>query len=148
MTPLTERPRGELLLDLLLRALRVHDERLNALAAELLGRCGQAPIRRLVREAVDPTNRPAHRVRLLRAIRRIGRITDLAAFFDLYVLGQDKHPAIRSAAAQLLADLGHQRADAAPVTGRALPPKPVRLPAGKRSRAPACGDREAPENGP
>ena len=48
MTPLTERPRGELLLDLLLRALRVHDERLNALATELLGRCGQAPIRRLV----------------------------------------------------------------------------------------------------
>jgi hypothetical protein len=109
MTPLTERPRGELLLDLLLRALRVHDERLNALATELLGRCGQAPVRRLVREAVDPANRPAHRLRVLRAIRRVGGVTDLAAFFDLHVLGQDRHPAVRSAAAQLLADLGHRR---------------------------------------
>jgi hypothetical protein len=114
MTPLTERPRGDLLLDLLLRALRVHDERLNALATELLGRCGEVPVRRLVREAADPTNQPAHRLRVLRAIQRIGRVADLAAYFDLHVLGQDKHPAIRSAAAPLLADLGHRRADAAP----------------------------------
>jgi hypothetical protein len=144
MAPLPDRPRAELLLDLLLGALRVQDEQINSLALELLGRFGEDPIRRLLREATNRKNRPAHRVRVLRAIRRIGRITDLVAYFDLHVLGQDKHPAIRSAAAPLLADLGHQRAAAAPVTGRALPPKPVRLPAGKRSRALACGNREAP----
>src|SRR5256885_1299105 len=48
MTPLTERPRGELLLDLLLRALRVTDEHLNALTVELLAhsaaRCKYHPL--------------------------------------------------------------------------------------------------------
>jgi hypothetical protein len=124
--------------------LRVQDEQLNSLVVELLGRFGEDPIRRLLREATNRKNRPAHRVRVLQASRRIGRITDLASYFNLHVLGQDKHPAIRSAAAPLLADPGHQRADAAPVTGRALPPKLVRLPAGKRSRALACGNREEP----
>jgi hypothetical protein len=87
VTPLTERTRGELVLDLLLGALRVGDPHLNALAVELLGRCCEGPVRRLVQEATNPRNRPAHRLRVLRAIRRIGPVTDLAAYLDLSVLG-------------------------------------------------------------
>src|SRR5262249_46114634 len=105
------RTQGELLLDLLLGALRVRDEHLNALAVELLGRFGEAPIRRLIREATNRKNRPAHRLRVLQAIRRIGRVTDLAAYLDLSVLARDKHPAIRASAAQLLWDLGHPQGD-------------------------------------
>jgi hypothetical protein len=76
-------PRGELVLDLLLGALQVPDEHLNALATELLRRRGEAPVRRLLREAANPKNRPAHRVRVLQAIRHIGPIRDLASHLDL-----------------------------------------------------------------
>jgi hypothetical protein len=110
MTPRTDRPRAELLLDLLLGGLRVQDAQLNAVAAELLGRFGEAPVRRLIKEATNAWNHPSHRVRVLRAIRRIGPVTDLAAHLDLSVLAKDKHPGIRSAVAQLLGELGHPRA--------------------------------------
>ena len=56
MIELTNRPTGKLLLDLLLGALRVHDEQLNALAIELVGRCGEDAIPRLVQEATDRKN--------------------------------------------------------------------------------------------
>src|SRR5262245_35586825 len=138
MTPLADRPRGELVLDLLLGALRVGDEQLNALAVELLGRCGEAPARRLLREAANLKNRPAHRLRILQAIRRIGRVTDLASYLDLSVLAQDKHPGIRSAVAELLGDWGQPLADLAEETGPAMLPVADQLPAGKKRRALAC----------
>jgi hypothetical protein len=144
MTTLTDRPRGELVLDLLLGALRVQDEQLNSVAVELLGRCGEAPVRRLIKEATNAKNRPAHRVRALRAIRRIGPIRDLASHLDLILLTQDRHPAVRSAAAQLLWDLGHPQADLAQEPGPAILPFDHPLPAGKRRRAPG---RLAPTTG-
>jgi hypothetical protein len=144
MTPLTDRPRGELLLDLLLRALRVHDERLNALATELLGRYGQAPIRRLLREAANLKYRPAYHVRVLQAIRRIGPIHDPASHLDLFALTQDKHPAVRSAAALLLGERGHPHADLSGEPGPAMLPFADPLPAGKRRRVPG---RLAPSTG-
>jgi hypothetical protein len=137
MTPLTDRPQGELVLDLLLGALRVSDEHLNALAMELLRRVGEAPVRRLIHVVSDRKNRPAHRVRVLQAIRRIGPTHDLASHLDLFALTQDKHPAIRAAAAQLLRDLGHPQAELADDPGLALAPFADPLPAGKRRRAPA-----------
>ena len=136
MIPLTDRPRGELLLDLLLTALRVDDAQLNALSVELLGRCGEGPVRRLVREAADRKNRPAHRVRVLQAIRRVGPIRDLASHLDLVLLTQDKHPAVRSAAAQLLGEVGHPHADLAEEPGLAMLPFADPLPAGKRRGVP------------
>jgi hypothetical protein len=144
MMPLTGRPRGDLLLDLLLAALRVDDAQLNALAVELLGRCGDGPVRRLLQEATNPKNRPAHRLRVLQAIRRIGPVTDLASYLDLYVLTQDKHPSVRSAAAQLLGEVGHPHADLAEQHGRAMLPFADPLPAGKRRRVPC---RLAPTTG-
>jgi hypothetical protein len=144
MTPLTDRPRGELLLDLLLGALRVCDDQLNALAVELLGRCDAAPVRRLVQEAADPRNRPGHRLRALRAIRRIGRVTDLASYLDLSVLASDKHPAIRAAVAELGAELSQRPPALAEDTGRIPRPFAEGLPAGARSRAlvPASDGRQ------
>jgi hypothetical protein len=136
MKPLTDLTQGELFLDLLFGALRVQDEQLNSLAVELLGRFGEAPIRRLIREAANPKNRPGHRVCVLRAIRRIGPIHDLAAYLDLSVLAQDKHPAIRAATAQLLWDLGHPQGDLTEEPGSTMLPFADELPPGKRNRAP------------
>jgi hypothetical protein len=138
MIPLKDRPRGELLLDLLLAALRVDDEHLNALALELLGLFGEAPVRRLLREAANPKNRPAHRVRVLQAIRRIGPVTDLAAYLDLSVLAQDKYPGIRSAVAELLGDWGKPQAEFAEEAPLNLLPFAAELPPGNRRRSLAC----------
>src|SRR5262245_45889237 len=125
MTLLTNRPRGELLLDLLLGALRVRDEPLNALAVELLGGCGEGPVQRLVQEAANATNRPGHRVRALHTLRRIGAVADLGPRLDLAVLARDKHPAVRAAAVELLTDLGQ--------------PEPARVP--EADRTPALATR-------
>ena len=43
-----------LVLDLTLEALRVDDERLNAIAIELMGRLDERPLSRLVLEAANP----------------------------------------------------------------------------------------------
>jgi hypothetical protein len=143
MTPLPKCPGGELLLDLL-RAFQVRDERLNALAEELLGRCGAAPVRQLDREATSLKNRPAHHLRVLRAIRRIGPVADLASYVDLSVLTQVRHPGIRAAVAQLLGDLAEPQAELAEEPGLAQSSIPVESEAGEKRRSPvAAGDERA-----
>jgi hypothetical protein len=93
------------MLDLILEAVRVSDERLNALATELLGRFGAQPVRRLVLAALNPRNGPQHRVRLLRAVRQIGVISDPGSYVDLCGLLADRSAAVRVEAADLLAYL-------------------------------------------
>jgi hypothetical protein len=148
MNPLTDRPRGELLLDLLLGALRVRDDQLNALAGELLRRCGEAPVRRLLREAMNSKNRPVHRVRVLQAIRGIGLIHDLASHLDLFALAQDKNPDVRAAVAELLWDLSHPQADLAEEPGPAMLPFGEQLPCGNRRRAPGRAAATAQSTSP
>jgi hypothetical protein len=134
VTPLTECTRGELVLDLLLGALRVGDEHLNALATELLRRCGEAPVRRLVQEAADRKNRPAYRLRVLEAIRCIGRVTDLIAYLDLSVMSRDKNTDIRSAVAELLQDFSHRQTSPLAEEERELAPATPSL-AGRQDTA-------------
>jgi hypothetical protein len=93
------------MLDLILEAVRVSDERLNALATELLGRFGSQPVRRLVLAAINPRNGPQHRVRLLRAVRQIGVVSDPVSYVDLCNLLVDRSAAVRVEAADLLAYL-------------------------------------------
>ena len=102
MTDLDASPTPRLLLDLLFAALQVRDERLNALAAELLARFGDEPVRRLVLEAVSRKNTPAHRLRVLGVLARIGKPTDLASELDLHILTADPNPEIRAAAIALV----------------------------------------------
>jgi hypothetical protein len=102
---LDEKDVSTLLMDLLLEALRVGNEEMNALAAELIVRCGDSPVRRLVLMAADPTNRPQYRVRILNVIRRIGIASNPDLFFDLSRLATDKHAEVRYAAVQLIATL-------------------------------------------
>jgi hypothetical protein len=100
-----DRSTPRLMMDLILEAVRVSDARLNALATELLGRSGTQPVRRLVLAAINPRNGPQHRVRLLRAVRQIGVISDPVSYLDLCSLLVDRSAAVRVEAADLLAYL-------------------------------------------
>jgi hypothetical protein len=90
-----DRETSALMLDLMLEALRVQNDRLNAVAIELLGRFGERPVRCLVLEATNRKNRPKHRLRVLQALQRIGANTDPANFMDLFTLVRDSSAAIR-----------------------------------------------------
>ncbi len=94
-----------LMMDLMLAALRVSDERLNTIAAELIVRCGEEPVRRLCLMAVDRKNSPRHRVRLLGVIERIGTVADPADFMDLFGLICDENAEVRAAARKLVETL-------------------------------------------
>jgi hypothetical protein len=91
-----------LIVDLLLHGLRVKDEKLNAIAAELFARQGSCAIRQLVLEAASKKNSPAHRLRLLAVIERIGQLPDPDDWFALNVLAADKNPKIREAVGRCL----------------------------------------------
>ena len=77
-----DRDTSALMLDLMLEALRVENDRLNAIAIELFGRFGERPVRCLVLEATNCKNRPKHRLRILQAIQRIGGLFDLVSYAD------------------------------------------------------------------
>jgi hypothetical protein len=99
---LAERATPALVVDMMFAALRVQNESLNALAIELFGRFGQKAVRHLVLEAVDRKNPPAFRLRLLRALDRIGAVRDATSIMDLNMLLHDRNPKIRAAAAYLI----------------------------------------------
>jgi hypothetical protein len=101
-----ERPTSLLLNELLFEALRVGDERINALAIELFGRCGEGTVHSLVLAASDRKNRPPHRLRVLRAIARIGTITEPASHFELWSLLRDRNPTIQAMTADVIRSLG------------------------------------------
>src|SRR5689334_4367454 len=87
--------------DLFMGALRANDEQLNALAAELVVRSGHGAMPRLVREACDRSSRPAHRLRLLEVIDRLGPPFG-EGYFDLHLLLRDRNAKVRKAAAELV----------------------------------------------
>jgi hypothetical protein len=91
----------QLMADLFMGALRANDEQLNALAAELVVRSGHGAMPRLIQGACDHSNRPAHRLRLLEVINRLGPPFG-EAFFDLNLLLRDSNSKIRQAAAELV----------------------------------------------
>ena len=110
--PLHEREPTALMIDLIIQALRLNDGPINDIAFELLLRCGENPVRRLALEAADKKNRPGHRVRLLRAIGRIGVVSDTSSYMDLFFLTSDKNHAVRAAGAELIESLRVRRSEA------------------------------------
>lgn len=91
-----------LVLDMLQHGLRVKDERLNAVATEILARQGSPAARWLILEAASRKNSLPHRLRLLAVIERIGQVPDPDDWFDLTVLAADKNPKLREAAGRCL----------------------------------------------
>ena len=100
-----DRESSALMLDLMLEALRVQSDRLNAVAIELFGRFGDRPVRCLVLEATNRKNRPKHRLRILQAIQRIGGLPDFVSYVDFYTLVRDPNAAIRREAMRTISAL-------------------------------------------
>jgi hypothetical protein len=100
MPDLSQKPEPELFLDLLLHGLRVKDEKLNAVTAEILVRQGARTALRLVLEALRERNTPAHRVRVLGVLKRIaaGPGLEILDVMDLNGLLFAKNKAVREAA--------------------------------------------------
>jgi hypothetical protein len=95
----------QLMTDLLFAALRVNDEQLNTLAAELFVRFGPGVVPPLVREACNRKNRPAHRLRVLEVIGRLAGDApcfEADDFMNLHTLLHDRNPKVRRAAADLV----------------------------------------------
>jgi hypothetical protein len=109
MIPLESRAPSVLMMDLMLEALRVSDEKLNAIAMELLTRFGEQTVRRLALAAAYTKNKPSHRIRALRAIRRIGIVTDPGSNLDILGLMFDKNEAVRKEADELIEALRLRR---------------------------------------
>jgi hypothetical protein len=109
MDGLEERSMAELMADLLFEALRVPSPALNALAIELFGRCDPEMVGLLLRAALDRKHRPAHRLRALQAVQKVGRLPDATAFFMLLSLGNDTNPGVREAAQRLIATMRQGR---------------------------------------
>jgi HEAT repeat protein len=105
MDDLSARSQPALILDLMMQALRVRDERLNAIAAELLVEFGAQPVRRLVLEAVSHNNTTAHRIRALNVLARIGPPFG-ESLMDLMALRRSRNKAVREAVAELFGDCG------------------------------------------
>jgi hypothetical protein len=100
-----DRDTSALMLDLMLEALRVQNDRLNTIAIELFGRMGEHLIRRLVLEATNRKNRPKHRLRILQAIQRIGGLSNFVSYVDFFTLVRDPSPAIRREAMRTISAL-------------------------------------------
>lgn len=129
MNDLSNRSTPQLMLDLVLEGFRIRDDKLNALASEICARCGDQAIRRLVVEAVSRKNRLEHRVRLLRAIQRIGTTLDISSWMDLFTLTSDKNSKVRDAAVRLIVSLrgchGERKVDVDREHGISSPGVPV-----------------------
>lgn len=89
---------SKIILEILIHALRVKDEKLNALASQAFVLTPAPTVPFLVRLACDRTLRPSHRVRILDVIGRIGVRQDVMSCLDLTLLWRDKNPAVRKAA--------------------------------------------------
>ncbi|QJW94613.1 hypothetical protein [Frigoriglobus tundricola] len=100
MTALSNRSTPRLMMDLILETLRVGKGLPNALACELLTRPEMNTMPDLVRVAVNAKNKPAHRVRALELIARIGPPFG-AEFLDLTALRMTRNKAVRQKAEEL-----------------------------------------------
>ena len=100
MPDLSQKSDPELFLDLLLHGLRIKDERMNAIVAEILARQGTRAAPRLVLEAMRERNTPAHRVRVLAVLKRIAAEPglDILDVLNLNGLLFAKNTAVREAA--------------------------------------------------
>jgi hypothetical protein len=107
--------RQQLVTDLLFHAMRVSDPATNEHAAEILSRTGPGLARRLVREAARKANSPAHRLRVLAVVARLGHLSGPGDWLDLSLPAADKNPEIRAAAARCL--VRHSPAAAAAPVG-------------------------------
>lgn len=101
MVDLASRSEPQLMLDTLMHALRVRDEPLNAIASEVLVRCGCVAVRRLVLASLNKKNRPDHRIRALAVIAKI-RPPYGPDVMDLAVLSVERNKIVREAARDLL----------------------------------------------
>ena len=108
MTNVTERSMPQLFFDLMFAGLRVKDERLNAIAVEVLARMDPPPLRRLVLEAASRSNSPGFRIRALEAIERIGEVSDPADVMDLMTIVRDRNAQVREAGVKLIQAMGHR----------------------------------------
>lgn len=99
MPDLSQKSEPELFLDLLRHGLRVKDEKMNAVTAEILVRQGTRTAPRLVLEALRERNTPAHRVRVLAVLKRIAAVPGLEILdvIDLNGLLFAKNKAVREA---------------------------------------------------
>jgi hypothetical protein len=117
-----DRPTRLLLRDMVFETLRVKDERLNALAVEVCGRCGADVDRRIVLEACDRKNGRAHRLHALRAVQRVGSVTDPISLYDLDIVAHvGPNAEIRTAVSYLIVTLlgaGRETPRVASVEGR------------------------------
>jgi hypothetical protein len=107
---------------IVLAALRSKDERTHAAAVEWMARYGEDPILRLVLEATDTRYPVEYRLRVLRAIARIGTGTHPTDFPELWRLLSDEDPEVRSAAAGLIEALRRGRKEAEEQAERSPPP--------------------------
>lgn len=100
MLGLSQKSEPELFLDLLLHGLRAKDEKMNAVTAEILVRQGARTAPRLVLEALQVRNTPAHRVRVLAVLKRIaaGPGLEILDVMDLNGLLFAKNKTVREAA--------------------------------------------------
>jgi hypothetical protein len=105
-----------------LAALRSRDERAHALGVEWLARYGNDPVLRLVIEATNTQHPVEYRLRVLRAIGRIGTGTHPTDFPELWRLLDDADPEVRSAAAGLIEALRRGAKTAEGQAERSPPP--------------------------
>jgi hypothetical protein len=122
-----------------LAALRSRDERAHALGVEWLARYGNDPVRCLVIEATNTQHPVEYRLRVLRAIGRIGMGTHPTDFPELWRLLDDEDPEVRSAAAGLIEALGRGAKQAEGQAERSPPPgaRPASTSGGSAASAPA-----------
>jgi hypothetical protein len=107
---------------IVLAALRSKDERTHAAAVEWMARYGEDPILRLVLEATDIRHPVEYRLRVLRAIGRIGTGTHLRNYPELWTLLNDEDPEVRSAAGGLIGALGRGATEVEGQAERSPPP--------------------------
>jgi hypothetical protein len=107
---------------IVLAALRSKDERTHAAAIEWMARYGEDPILRLVLEATNTRHPVEYRLRVLRAIGRIGMGTHPTDYPELWTLLHDEEPEVRSAAAWVIEALGRGRKEVEGHAERSRPP--------------------------
>ncbi len=100
MDDLSEIPAVSLNVELLFGCLGVPDERLGAIATELLGRAGRAAVPWLACEAVERTNGAERRLRALLAVQKIG-LLDMESSVKLFPLVYDCDPMIQTVAREI-----------------------------------------------
>lgn len=98
----------------LLDALRANDAERNARAIELCGQLSPSHVSHtLVLQLANRRLRPAHRIRLAKALERVGSLSDPADHFTLMTFfGLEKNPEVRAAIGWTLAAIRYRQMQA------------------------------------